>query len=311
MAKNTNKKSGKKSFDMYEEVTKRVIEQLEAGYIPWLKPWTGGNGAWSRATGKNYAFINQMLLPEGEYITFKELKEEGGELIKDEDGKTPAPHQVWSFWYKVVEKEEEDPNTGDTTTRRVFLPKAKYQNVWNVKEDTTLEVKYNKDPDTCIDPIAELEAIKKDYIKRSGVRYKECLSSKAYYSPLGDNVVVPCRKQFEKPAEFYNTVFHELAHSTGAPSRLNRFKIFDADAAFGSETYSREELVAELTACSVIANMGAETNTSFRNNAAYIQSWLNALKNDTKMLIRASAKAEAAYKLIMNIKDEEETEDAE
>lgn len=298
-------------FDMYETVTTRIIEMLEQGNIPWLKPWTGTNGAWSRATGKNYSLINQFMLPAGEYITYDELMREGGEFIRDEDGKVHAPEYIWSFWYKAIKKEVENTETGEMEEKITLLPKAKYHKVWNVEKDTTLEVKYKKDelPDG-VEPLEELERIKKDYVKRSGVKYYECVTNDAYYSPALDKVVVPCRKQYDNQAEFYSTIFHELGHSTGAPSRLNRFKLFEA-VSFGSQDYSREELVAELTSCSILANTGVETSNSFRNSAGYIQGWLSKLKEDSQAIIRASAKAEMAYKLIMNITEDDEEQDAE
>lgn len=302
-------------FDMYDTVTKRILEQLEQGACPWLKPWTGSSGAWSRATGKPYSLINQLLLPRGEYITYTELCEQGGELVKGEDGKAPRAYQVWAFWYKAIKYGEEvNEDTGEVTDKIRLLPKAKYYKVYNVAEQTTLTVKWQKHEPQAgggVEAIEALEAIKQDYIQRSGVGYLEELSGEAYYAPMLDRVVVPCREQFNKVAEFYSTVFHELGHSTGAPKRLNRFKILDEDAMFGSEKYSREELVAELTACSILANQGVETATSFRNSAAYIQGWSKALKDDKEAIIRASAKAEAAYNLIMGIGEEaDESEEA-
>lgn len=307
MAKNTNSKA---KFDMYETVTKRILEQLEQGEIPWLKPWTGGNGAWSRATGKNYSMINQFLLPHGEYVTYSQMIAEGGDFIYDENGKQPKAKQVWSFWWKFIKVgEETDAATGEVKDKIIPRPAAKYYKVYNVETDTTLSVKYDKDAlPAGVEPIEELEAIKQDYITRSGVKYSEELSGEAYYSPATDRVVVPCREQFDKVAEFYSTAFHELGHSTGAPKRLNRFKIFDTDALFGSENYSREELVAELTSCSILANMGVETKTSFRNSAAYIKGWSKKLKDDKEAIIRAAEKAEAAYNLIMGIEEEEQEE---
>ena len=298
-------------FDMYDTVTKRILEQLEQGIIPWLKPWTGGSGAWSRATGKPYSLLNQLMLPRGEYVTYTQLTEEGGELVKDENGKQPRAKQVWAFWYNAIKcGEEVNEDTGEVEDKIRLIPKAKYYKVYNVETDTTLEVKHKRDeiPAAGADAIEELENIKNDYLTRSGVKYSEEMSGEAFYSPMWDSVTVPCREQFKESAEFYSTVFHELGHSTGAPKRLNRFKIFDANAAFGSESYSREELVAELTACSILANMGVETATSFRNSAGYIQGWSKKLKEDKEAIIRASAKAEAAYNLIMGIEPNEDGE---
>lgn len=301
-------------FDMYEAVTKRILDELNKGNIPWLKPWTGAAGAWSRATGKPYSLLNQLMLPRGEYVTKTELFAAGGDFIYDENGKRPPAKYVWSFWWtarKVGEKTNAD--TGEVEDIIKPIPHSKYYKVYNVATDTTLDVKHHKDAVKVggAEALEELEAIKNDYISRERVGFTEERGDRAYYSPAWDKVVVPCREQFSKTSEFYSTVFHELAHSTGAQKRLKRFSPMDTDAAFGSESYSREELVAELTACSILANMGIETRTSFRNSAAYIQSWANHIKNDPQAIIKASAKAEKAYALIMNITEEDEEQEAE
>ena len=95
----------------------------------------------------------------------------------------------------------------------------------------------------------------------------------------------------------YSTVFHEIAHSTSHPSRLNRL---EKTTSFGSESYGKEELVAELTSCVLVNHCGLETPSSFRNSAAYIQGWLKALRNDKRFIVSASGKAEKAVDLILN-----------
>lgn len=283
-------------FDMYATVTERIISILESGVIPWEKPWIGSCGAWSRATGKYYSLINQFLLPSGEYATITQINAEGGHVNKGAKAK-----QVWMFYYKRIE--ETDEESGEVEVK--FLPRQRYERVFNIAEDTDLEVKHDKSGDEMavgVEPITAVENVKNDYLTRfRGLEFREVMGNRAYYSPAMDTVVVPDKSQFNEVAEFYSTVFHELAHSTGHSSRLNRFADNDASACFGGEDYSREELCAELTACAVLANMGVETTSSFRNNAGYIQSWVNALKEDTKAIVRASAKAEAAFNLIMGI----------
>ena len=298
----TKERCNMAKFDMYAAVTERIIAMLEDGVIPWEKPWTGGNGAWSRSTGKNYSLVNQFMLEEGEYVTYSQMVKEGGKLKPNEDGENPKAKQVWEFYYKRFDKEVENGETGEVETKAVFVPKCKYTNVFNVEKDTTLTLKYDRRAEpNGVEPLDALENIREDYVTRSGVTFEEHLSNEAYYSPIRDKVCVPLKEQFERVAEYYSTVFHELAHSTGHRTRLNRFD--GSIAFFGSEDYSREELVAELTACSVLANMGVETSSSFRNNAAYIQSWVQALKEDTQAIIRASAKAEAAFYLIMGMEN--------
>lgn len=289
-------------FDMYATVTERIIALLESGIIPWEKPWIGESGAWSRATGKYYSLINQFLLDGGEYATIPQINAEGGHVNKGAKAK-----QVWMFYYKRIEETNEE--TGEVEVK--FLPRQKYERVFNIAEDTDLEVKHDKSAETPtgVVALARLESIKNGYLLRSGgLEFNEVVGNRAYYSPAMDAVVVPAKSQFNEVAEFYSTVFHELAHSTGHSSRLKRFADNDTSACFGGEEYSREELCAELTACAVLANTGVETTSSFRNNTAYIQSWVRALKDDTKAIIRASAKAEAAFNLIMGIENDESAE---
>lgn len=285
---NTNK--------IYDEVVARITKELESGNIPWLKPWTGANGAWSRATGRNYSLLNQFLMPKGEYATFKQIQEEGGHVLK---GSKSYPVIFW----KIYTKEEEDEN-GEKVTRK--YPVLKEYRVFNIETQTDLERKYNKDAGTSeIEPLPILEGMREAYTKKYGIEFYEMEGDRAYYSPMRDMVVVPLKEQFNDTAEYYSTVYHELGHSTGHSKRLNR-GLDTQNAAFGSETYGREELVAELTACGILANLGVETNTSFRNNAAYIQSWLKAIKEDPKAIVWASSRAEKAYEMIMECKPEGE-----
>lgn len=119
---------------------------------------------------------------------------------------------------------------------------------------------------------------------------------RAYYRPATDTVVLPIRKQFMSTAEYFSTAFHELVHSTGHKSRLDRL---DRVAAFGSEDYSKEELIAEIGAAALVNHTGLETPDSFRNNAAYIQNWLQVLKDDKRFIVSAAGKAEKAVNLIL------------
>jgi ribonuclease PH len=115
--------------------------------------------------------------------------------------------------------------------------------------------------------------------------------------PSTDEIVLPIRKQFVSTTEYYSTVYHELAHSTGAPTRLNRLS---SAAFFDRDEYSKEELVAEIASCALVNHVGLETSTSFRNNTAYIQNWLSFLKGDKRFIVSAAGKAEKAVTLILN-----------
>ena len=119
---------------------------------------------------------------------------------------------------------------------------------------------------------------------------------RAFYRPSTDEVVLPIRKQFTSTAEYYSTVFHELTHSTGHTSRLTRLS---KQSFFGTEDYSKEELVAEMGAATLVNHIGLETSTSLRNSAAYIQNWLQVLHNDKRFIISAAGKAEKAVAMIL------------
>ena len=147
------------------------------------------------------------------------------------------------------------------------------------------------------DTLAAAQDIIYDYLSREGVKLSHEEGDRAFYRPATDEVVLPIRKQFMSTAEYYSTVFHELTHSTGHPSRLNRLT---QPSFFGTEDYSKEELVAEIGAAALVSHVGLETASSFRNSAAYIQNWLGVLKNDKRFIVSAAGRAEKAVNLILN-----------
>lgn len=278
-------------FDVYEMVTDRIIAQLESGIIPWKKPWTGvsplNGGAFNRVTKKSYSILNQMLLGEGgEYATFKQWSALGGKIRKGEKQK------IVVFW-KVIHKTIQDKDGND---KEVGIPFLQYYGVFHISQVDGVEP-LNKEELKDVDPIPEADEIIDSYVKREGIKYQEIASNEAYYSPLDDRVVVPMKSQFENANEFYSTAFHELTHSTGHKSRLDRIHI--GVAAFGSKEYSKEELVAELGAAGMLNLLGIEIPETFKNSTAYIQSWIRALRNDKKMIVMASSKAEKAIAYIL------------
>lgn len=278
------------SKNVYEMVTERILEQLEQGIIPWHKPWTGTAGAWSRSTGRAYSLLNQWLMPQGEYATFNQIKKEGGKVKKGEHG-----HIVVFFKPTVIEAEDKDGNKVKKT-----VPLLRYYTVFNIETQVDgLERKYNKeDIEKHNEPIEELESIKNGYLDRSGVKFNNIRGDKAYYQPGADRIVLPLLEQFDSIEKYYSTAFHEMAHSTGHSSRLNRIK---ETAHFGSEEYGKEELVAEITAAAVLNEAGIESSATLKNSAAYVQNWTNAIKGDNKLIVHASSKAQKAFEMIMNI----------
>lgn len=277
--------------NVYEMVTDRIIAELEKGVIPWEKPWTGvKSGAYNRVSKRPYSLLNQMLLKHtGEYATYKQWQDLGGQVKKGEKS------EIVVFW-KIFEAEETNKDTGEKETKKI--PLLRYYNVFHISQVEGVEPLKPEQLNDEVEPIEEADKIITDYITREHIDFTECRSNEAYYSPSSDRVVVPMKEQYKVINEYYSTTFHELTHSTGHKNRLNRLET-GAVAAFGSETYSKEELVAEIGSASLMNLLGIETVKTFRNSAAYIQSWLQVLRNDNKFIVSASSKAEKAVNYIL------------
>ena len=254
-------------MDIYAAVTDRIIAQMEQGVIPWQKPWVSNGKTVSHATGKPYSLLNQMLLGRpGEYLTFKQCQEAGGKVKKGEKA------QLVVFW-KWIEQENEE--TGETKE----VPFLRYYNVFHIDQCEGISDKHTSEihfPDGA-STVEHAQDIIYDYLGREAVKLNHQEGDRAFYRPATDEIVLPLRKQFVSTAEYYGTVFHELVHSTGHPSRLNRL---NHAAFFGTEEYSKEELVAEISAAALINHYGLESTSSFRNNTAYIQNWLSILRSE-------------------------------
>ena len=273
------------NFDIYQAITDRIISELEKGLIPWAKPWISSGGAISHSTGKPYSLLNQIMLGRaGEYLTFKQCQDEGGKVKKG------AKSSMVVFWKWIEQKDEE-------TDEVKKIPFLRYFNVFHIDDCEGIKPKYTKELPNIAKPDEEAERIISDYLKRSGVKLTHESGDRAYYQPSTDHVVLPLRQQFKSTAEYYSTAFHELTHSTGHSSRLDRITKL---AAFGSEEYSKEELVAEIGAAALNNAAGLETPDSFKNSTAYIQNWLGALKNDKRLIVSAAGKAEKAVDLILD-----------
>ena len=280
------------SKNVYEMVTERIIEQLEQGIIPWEKPWSGvREGAFNRISKKSYSLLNQMMLKhDGEYATFKQWTELGGHIRKGEKS------EIIVFWkiYPIEEVQE------DGTKIVKQIPLLKYINVFHISQVDGVEP-LPKEELHDIEPIEKAESILQDYWTRENIIVEHIKGDKAFYSPMRDMIQLPLFEQFKDANEYYSTAFHESVHSTMKESRCNRAEERKNKlVAFGSEEYSKEELVAELGSASLMNIIGIETKKSFKNSTAYIQSWIRVLKNDVKFIVSASSKAEKAVNYILN-----------
>ena len=302
------------NYNAYEMVTDTICKMLENGFIPWERPWSNNktNMAWSRLTNKPYSFIKHLLLANpdkkyksyeeilsdvsGEGLTFNQIKALGGHVKKGEKAR-PV------IFFKWIEKEtdREDENGNKIVDK---IPCLQRYFVFKVTQCENIEQKYNEDDGETYDFIENrtAEEVANEYLTREKIELKTDDKNRAFYHTIKDYINMPDKKQFKTTEEYYSTLFHEITHSTGNEKRLNRLKeeILSDD----QQNYSLEELTAEIGSASILATLKLDNKKTLRNSTAYIQNWLKVLRNDKKMIVFASARAEKAIKYIFNIKEE-------
>lgn len=284
---------------VYQMVTDRIIEQINKGSIPWLKPWHIAGSteevAINYVTRKPYSTLNQWLLMEpGEYLTFTQIKALKGNVKKGAKAR-------FVVFYTNVPYDKKNEETGEM--ERHTYPLLRYYNVFRLADTEGIESKLSRtetDVTAEIPLCAEADMAIDEYV-RSQVTLtfqNDKPSDRAYYSPATDTVVVPMPAQFDEAAEYYSTAFHELTHSTLTEARCNR-RQEGKISFFGTKSYSREELVAEIGAAMLCSNFGVDTAKAFRNSIAYLQSWVSNLKDDPKAIVFAASRAEKAARYIL------------
>ncbi len=281
--------------DLEAEITARVIASMEAGTVPWRKPWTTMGALRNAVSKKPYRGINPFLLDmaagdggwhDPRWLTFKQCAEKGGSL-KGEKGTTII------FW-KVV--------TEDRFKVKLDRPfrVLRHYTVFNAEQTTGIEWEplVEKDP-SCFEINEAAQAVIDGYPNRPKMGWG---GDVAYYRPSTDHVQLPDKVSFDTAAAYYSVAFHELGHSTGHETRLNRPEL--APHAMVGESYSREELVAEMTAAMLLSSVGMENQYPFEQHASYIETWLGRLADgDNKgLLIQAAAKAQRAVDHILDTK---------
>ena len=240
-----------------EEIFDSIKALLAEGTVPWVQPWVVNScGIVSHCKGRPYGYRNRMLLRYGgEYATFHQVKIEGGTVNKGAHGQS-----VW-FSSDIEKKDADGEVVGTYWLLRRYV-------VFNVK-DTSLKPKYENlwggTPPPQGKPLDVLLA----YLQREGIEYNDG-GSEAFYSPADDKMQVPSFGNFGgNEARYWSTVFHEVAHSTGAERRLDRVK----GKTFGDSNYAREELVAEMTAALCLGRLGFDSRDAITQSAGYIASW--------------------------------------
>ena len=286
---------------VFDIVTQQLIDALERGTVPWRKEWgsTAFQTPRNLTSGKPYQGINFFLLAlAGEqysspyWLTYKQTRERGGHVRKGEKG---APVFFWKVYERSNEESDVGPNTEASSRRFV----ARYYTVFNVEQCEGIEYPKPDRPTRDNQPIECCDRIVAGYPSGPEIRHG---SQVACYSPIGDVVRMPERNAFHSPEAYYSTLFHELTHSTGHPTRLARFAPTDPPPPFGTPDYSREELVAELGAAFLCARAGI-SNLTIENSAAYIAGWLRVLRTDKRAVVLAATAARRAAEVIGGTED--------
>ena len=268
-----------------DAVAATIIAMLENGVSPWHQPWK--NGAAMSINGNYYRGINAILLSwqnydDNRWLTFQKVKSLGGHVKK---GEKSLPVVFWQF---IDKKKIQD----DGTEKIEKMPFLRIYNVFNVEQCEGLNLPENKTIHLENDKIAEAENIWCNYEGKPELWNDK---TQAAYIPAYDIITIPDIKQFNCSEEYYSTLFHEAIHSTGAKCRLNRFA---GNEKFGSESYGKEELIAEIGAQILCQSIGI--NRTLENAAAYCKSWCKAIKEMPSVaIISAASQAQKAVDFIL------------
>jgi antirestriction protein ArdC len=299
-------KNENKSFDIYEVITEKLLNAIETNNkLTWVKPWdcVSGSCPMNGKTKRPYDGINFFLLQltpftSNYWFTYKQIEELGGSVKKS------AKATMIVFWkinsYKQTDKQ------GNEEEKKV--PLLRYYNVFNYEQTEGLKIESDiVIPANNFVKNELCEMFVKNYQQNNqSLKIKIGLSSQACYSPAYDQISMPELNQFHSDSEYYSTLFHEMAHSTGHQNRLNRKEVVTTNQ-FGSCDYGLEELTAELTAAYLCAEIGISNETLERNSIAYLQNWMKAIKADKKMFLIAAGRATKAANFIKhNVEVEEE-----
>jgi antirestriction protein ArdC len=275
---------------VYEIVTLRILDLMEEGTIPWNQPYCGGPSSMPKnlVSGKEYRGINRWLLyglfGSPYYLTLKQCLELGARVKREEFNKP----SIVTYWNMV---DSVDKETGKKV-RKAFL---RYYRVYNV--DQCEGLKHSR---LVVSDNGNVELLKPSAIVKGMPNcpmIRQDSPNSAYYVPSTDRVHIGTVKQFVSSEAYHATLFHELAHSTGHASRLDR----DLKPSVDKEKYSREELIAEFSSA-FLCEISGISKPVIKNSAAYIQHWKSFLSEDVGAVIHAASRAEKACDYILNKK---------
>lgn len=267
------------NFDLHQTITDNIVAKIEAtGTLPWVRPWTASAQPRNGVTHRPYSGINQLILSVAgltysspDWFTYKKAKELGGQVKEGEKG-------TMIIYWNIIKKK-------NAAGKDETFPLMKYFKV------------FNRDQIEGLPPVPELpvrefnaNAEAETFIMNTGANIQHGGSS-AFYNLKTDAITLPKQEDFTDSANYYATALHEIIHWTGHKGRLDRLKL----AKFGSPEYAQEELVAELGAAFLCAEIGIDGQTQ---HPEYIASWLKALKNDKRYIFTASKAATTAVEFL-------------
>jgi antirestriction protein ArdC len=284
---------------LYQEITDKIIAELEHGHVPWVQPWAGAAAPLglpkNAATARPYSGINILILwmactergfSSQNWLTFRQALKIGAHVSKGEKGTTV----VYADRFIPYRERERATETGDEPDAIPFLKRFTVFNA-DQCEGVPAEIAPPAEPlaDNLILPQAEA------LIRATGADIR-IGGNRAFYDPSADYIQVPPPSAFFEPINVHRSIFHELGHWTGAKHRLNR----DLSGAFGSSSYSREELAAEITSAFVCATLSIVPTV---RHADYLASWLEVLREDNRAIIRAASAASKAADYLLAFRD--------
>jgi len=287
---------------LYQEITDKIIAELEQGRVPWVQPWAGVSAPLglprNAATGRPYSGINILILwcavaergfISQKWLTFRQALKLNAHVRKGEKGTTV----VYADRFIPYRERTRAAETGDEPEAIPFLKRF---TVFNADQCEDLPADIAPPPE----PLAEnlilpqAEAL----IRATGADIR-IGGNRAFYVPSADYIQVPPPSYFFEPINWHRTVFHELGHHSGHSSRLNR----DLSGAFGSSSYAREELIAEMTGAFVCAALSIVPTV---RHADYLANWLEVLREDDRAIIRAASAASKAADYLLAFRDKDD-----
>ena len=290
MQNNHNEANDKKArFNLYQEVTDKIIAEMEKGTDAWQRTW-GSSMPRNISSKRDYNGINTLLLwleqrekgyATGDWLSFKQARQIGGNVRKGEKG-------TRIVFFKKIDKEIEN-KAGEAEIKQILM--AKYSYVFNTAQIDGIERE-------------KLEALQQEHMAAQEIldhSEAEIIGGQPSYSPKEDVIRMPEPASFNSANDYYATALHELVHWSGHEKRLNR--AFEESRAWGDEAYAAEELVAELGSAFLSARCGIQGKLQ---HAEYLSSWVKVLKHNNHAIFQATSKAREAAEFINELHREYE-----